>query len=204
MREKRNSAEKKAVTYFKKEGGVIRTSQAIKQGIRPEVLYKLRDKGILEGVGRGFFKLAGQSVEVDPQLLFLGAKHKNAVLCLISALYIHRLTTQIPRQTYIALPKGSHPPKNSKQKVQFFIMSQHHYKLGIQEIEVDGQKLKVYDPEKTIVDCFKFRNKIGVDLAIEALKEWKKTRGKNMQKLLSYAQACRVMKIISPYLEAMT
>ncbi len=155
-------------------------------------------------MGRGYFKLTDQTVQADPQLLLLGTKHKNAVLCLISALFIHRLTTQIPRQAYIALPKGSHPPKTSKQKVQFFIMNADHYMLGIQEIEIDKQKLKVYDPEKTIVDCFKFRNKIGVDLAIEALKEWKKTRGKNLRTLLSYAKTCRVEKIISPYLEAMT
>lgn len=204
MKEKKISAEQKAISYFNRVGGVIRTSQAIEQGIRPEVLYRLRDKGILEGMGWGYFKLADQAVGADPQLLLLGTKHKHAVLCLISALFIHRLTTQIPRQAYIALPKGSHSPKISRQKAQFFIMSPGHYKLGIQEIEVDGQRLKVYDPEKTVVDCFKFRNKIGVDLAIEALKEWKKTRGKNLQKLLSYAKACRVVKIINPYLEAMT
>lgn len=204
MKQKRISAEQKAITYFKKTAGVIRTSQATKQGIRAEVLYKLRDKGILEAVGRGFFKLSDQPVGVDHELLFIATKHKNAVLCLTSALFIHRLTTQIPRQAYIALPKGSHAPKISKQKVQFFIMTRDHYKLGIQELGIDGQKLKVYDPEKTIVDCFKFRNKIGIDLAIEALKAWNKTKRKNLKKLLSYAEACRINKIISPYLEAMT
>ncbi len=204
MKQKKITAEQKAIAYFKKAAGVIRTSQATKQGIRPEVLYKLRDKGILEAMGRGFFKLSDQAVGADPELLFITTKHKNAVLCLISALFVHRLTTQIPRQAYIAMPKGSHAPKISKQKVQFFIMSPDHYKLGIQELEIDGQKLKVYDAEKTIVDCFKFRNKIGIDLAVEALKQWSKTKGKNLKKLLLYAEACRVGKIISPYLEAMT
>ncbi len=204
MKDKKMTAEDKAVSYFKKAGGLIRTGHAIEQGIRPEVLYKLRDRGVLESLGRGFFKLADQSVEADPQMIQLATKHKNAVLCLISALFIHRLTTQIPRQVYIALPKGSHPPKKTKERAQFFILSPEHFKLGIQQLEIEGLMMKVYDPEKTIVDCFKFRNTIGIDLAIEALKEWKKSRSKNLQKLLAYAKACRVEKIMGPYLEAMT
>jgi predicted transcriptional regulator of viral defense system len=204
MKDKKMKAEEKAVFYFKKARGLIRTSQAIEQGIRPEVLYKLRDRGVLESLGRGFFKLADQPVGADPQLIQLGMRHKNAVLCLISALFIHKLTTQIPRQVYIALPKGSHPPKSAKGRAHFFILSPEHFKLGIQEIEIDGLKLKVYDPEKTIVDCFKFRNKIGMDLAIEALKEWKKGRSRRLSRLLAYAKACRVEKVMAPYLEAMT
>lgn len=198
------TAEDKAVSYFKKAGGILKTSQAMEQGIRPELLYKLRDKGILESMGWGVYKLAEQGTGTDPQIINLALKHKKAVLCLTSALFIHKLTTQIPRQIYVALPKGSRSPDKAKGKVQFFTIAKDQYDLGIEVHEVDGVKLKVYDPEKTVVDCFKFRNKIGLDLAIEALREWKKGRSKNMKKLFAYAKACRVEKVMMPYLEAMT
>ncbi len=84
----------------------------------------------------------------------------------------------------------------------YFTLSPEQYELGIEEHKVDGITLKVFDPEKTVVDCFKFRNKIGMDLAIEALKEWKKSRSKHLNKLLKYAKACRVEKVMTPYLEA--
>jgi predicted transcriptional regulator of viral defense system len=153
-------------------------------------------------MGRGVYKLSDKTPGVDPQIIRLGLKHKNAVLCLISALFIHKLTTQIPRRIYVALPKGSHPPEKVKNKVEFFTISPEQYELGIEQHEIDGWKFKVYDPEKTIVDCFKFRNKMGIDLAIESLKEWKKKRPKNLKKLLAYAKACRMEKVMAPYLEA--
>lgn len=181
----------------------MRTAQAITAGIHPVVLYKLRDQGLIESLERGFYKLTDQSAGSDPQLAQVSLKYKNSVLCLTSALFIHELTTQIPRRVCIALPKGTHRPRENG-SVQFIFLTDKHYKSGIEEKNVGGIKFKVYDPEKTVVDCFKFRNKIGSDLAVEALKEWKKKRSKNLKKLLEYARICRVEKIMAPYIEALS
>lgn len=203
MRYDKINAEAKAIKLFRKAGGMMRTTQAIKAGIHPVILYKLRDQGLIETLERGFYKLTDHSAGSDPQLAQVSLKYKNSILCLTSALFIHELTTQIPRRVCIALPKGTHgPPENGR--VQFIFLIDKHYKIGIEEKNVGGIRFKVYDPEKTVVDCFKFRNKVGSDLAVEALKEWKKKRSKNLKKLLEYARICRVEKIMAPYIEALS
>ncbi len=203
MRAHKATAETKAITLFRKAGGMMRTAQAIKAGIHPVILYKLRDQGQIESIGRGFYKLTDQSAGSDPQLVQVSLKYKNSVLCLTSALFIHELTTQIPRKVCIALPKGTHGPSENA-GAQFIFLADNQYKCGIEERNTGGIKFKVYDPEKTVVDCFKFRNKIGSDLAVEALKEWKKKRHKHLKKLLEYARICRVEKIMAPYIEALS
>ena len=203
MKNDKMTAEMKALALFKKAGGMMRTAQAIKAGIHPVVLYKLRDKGNIELFGRGFYKLSNQSIVSDPELIQVRLKYKNAILCLTSALFIHELTTQIPRQVFVALPKGTHKP-SSPGGVQFIFPTGNQYKVGIEEKVTAGLRFKVYDAEKTVVDCFKFRSKVGLDIAIEALKEWKKKKPKNLKKLLEYARICRVEKIMTPYLEALS
>ena len=203
MKSDKTTAETKAIALLRKAGGMMRTAQAIKAGIHPVILYKLRDQGLIESLERGFYKLTDQSAGSDPQLAQVSLKYKNSVLCLTSALFIHELTTQIPRQVCIALPKGTHrPPENGG--VQFIFLTDKQYKIGIEEKNVGGIKFNVYDPEKTVVDCFKFRNKVGFDLAVEALKEWKKKRSKHLKKLLEHARICRVEKVMAPYIEALS
>ena len=203
MKTEKMTAETKAIALFRKAGGMMRTAQAIKAGVHPVILYKLRDQGLIESLERGFYKLTDQSAGSDPQLAQVSLKYKNSVLCLTSALFIHELTTQIPRHVCFALPKGTHgPPANGD--THFIFLTDKQYKAGVEEKNISGIKFKVYDPEKTVVDCFKFRNKIGTDLAVEALKEWKKKRSKNLKKLLEYARICRVEKIMAPYIEALS
>ncbi len=202
MKADKMTAETKALSLFHRAGGMMRTAQAIKAGVHPVILYRLRDQGLIESIERGFYKLTGQSVGSDPQLVQVSLKYKNSVLCLTSALFIHELTTQIPRQICIALPKGTHKPRENV-GIQFVFLSDKQYKIGIEKKNVGGVKFKVYDSEKTVVDCFKFRNKIGSDLAVEALKEWKKKKSKNLKKLLEYARICRVEKIMAPYIETL-
>ncbi len=203
MKTDKMTAETKAIALFRKAGGMMRTAQAIKAGVHPVTLYKLRDQGLLESLERGFYKLTDQSAGSDPQLALVSLKYKNSVLCLTSALFIHELTTQIPRHVCLALPKGTHaPPANGS--TQFIFLTDKQYKAGVEEKNIGGIKFKVYDPEKTVVDCFKFRNKIGLDLAVDALKEWKKKRSKHLKKLLEYARICRVEKIMAPYIEVLS
>lgn len=202
MKDSKMTAQDRALSIFKKAGGVLRTAQALKAGVHPMILYKLRDQGLIEALGRGFYKISEQSITSDPDII-QSMKYKNAVLCLGSALFIHELTTQIPRQVYVALPKGTHKPQTDGQ-IQFIFLSEKQYKLGIEEKVFNGTKVKVYGLEKTVVDSFKFRSKIGLDIAIEALKEWKKKKNKSLSRLLEYARVCRVEKIMSPYIEALS
>ena len=197
-------AASKALQIFKRRGGVLRTSQALREGIHPAVLYKLRDQGQIELIGRGVYKVAGLALQADPDLIQVASRFPNAIVCLVSALYFHELTTQIPRSINLAVKTGTHMPKVMSPPTTFFAMSDASFKIGVQAFDFQGVKIKVFDTEKTVVDCFKFRSRIGLDVAIEALKAWKQKRGKNISKLLGYARVCRIEKIMTPYLEALS
>ncbi len=200
----RNLATSKAIQVFKKKGGILRTSQALKEGIHPTTLYDLRNQGKIETMGRGIYKLADISLQGDPDIIQVASRFPNAVICLVSALYIHELTTQIPRSVNLAIKEGTHQPRVSSPPTTFFVMSEKSFEIGIKEMDFHGVKVKIYDAEKTVVDCFKFRTRVGLDVAIDALKSWKEKRGKNITKLLEYARICRVEKIMTPYLEALS
>lgn len=197
-------AAQKALQTFRRKGGVMKTAQALDEGIHPGVLYRLRDEGFIESLGRGLYKLKDQPLHGDPDLLQVCARFPNAVVCLVSALYHHELTTQIPRSIHLAIKKGSHQPKVISPPCSFFSVAEEQFKAGIQTKDYQGVRMRVYDPEKTVVDCFKFRSRVGLDVAIEALKSWKEKRGKNIARLLEYARLCRVDKILMPYLEALS
>jgi predicted transcriptional regulator of viral defense system len=202
-KEKMNAIQR-ALQTFRRKGGVIKTAQALHEGIHPGVLYRMRDEGLIENLGRGLYKLKDQPLHGDPDLLQVGARFPNAVVCLVSALSYHELTTQIPRSIHLAIKKGSHQPKVLSPPCSFFSVADKQFKAGIQTLDYQGVKMRIYDPEKTVVDCFKFRSRIGLDVAIEALKVWKEKRGKNVARLLEYARLCRVEKVLMPYLEALS
>ena len=128
----------------------------------------------------------------------------RAVICLISALYFHELTTQIPHQIYFALPRDVKTPKVKYPPIRVFHFSQESYQAGIVENMVDGVKVKIYNREKTIADCFKLREKIGLDIALEALRDYLKQPRPNISLFIKYARVNRVEKVIRPYLEALT
>jgi len=126
----------------------------------------------------------------------------NAVICLISALSYHNVTTQIPHVVSVAVPRDSRIPSLDYPPVQAHRFSNDAYNSGIENHSFDGVPAKIYTPEKTLADCFKFRNKIGMDVVIEALKLYRSRQQFNIEKLLTYAEVCRVKNIMTPYLEA--
>jgi predicted transcriptional regulator of viral defense system len=188
---------------FRKYGGQLRMSEAMERGITRYMLYSLRDKGVIEQVSRGIYRLVDLPPISNPDLVTVSLRFPNAVICLISALAYHDITTQVPHMVFVAVPRGSRMPSLDHPPIGVHRFSNEAHKSGIEEHPIDGVPVKVYSPEKTLADCFKFRNKIGMDVVLEALKLYKTRKKFSLGELLRYAKICRVEKVIRPYLEAM-
>ena len=197
-----NSMEK-AKAIFRKHGGLLRTSQAIKLGIHPRTLYELRDAGVVERLGRGVYRLASLSVLGDPDLAAVAVNVPQGVICLLSALSLHEITTQVPHEVYVALRRGTTRPRLEYPPIRLFWFSGAAFDEGVVTQTRDGIPVRVYTAEKTLADCFKYRHKIGIDVAVEAMKLYLQTKPLKVDELLRYARVCRVEKVIKPYLEAL-
>lgn len=190
------------IEIFRKHGGQLRMSEALMHGMTRYMLYMLRDKGIIEQVTRGVYRLVGLPPISNSDLVTVSLRFPNSVACLISALSYHNITTQIPHAVSVAVQRDSRIPSLDHPPIQAHRFSDEAYKAGIENHIIDGVPVKIYTPEKTLADCFKFRNKIGMDVVIEALKFYRSRQKFNLEKLLEYADLCRVKKIMTPYLEA--
>jgi predicted transcriptional regulator of viral defense system len=193
----------KAKAIFQQHHGVLRTMTAIRLGIQPRTLYAMRDGKIIEPLSRGLFRLTDLPPLGNPDLVSVALKAPEGIICLLSALSFHEITTQIPRSVYLSLRPGMKPPRLDYPPMKIVWFSGKAYSEGIEEHHLDGVSVRIYCPEKTIADCFKYRNKIGLDVAIEALRLCRERKRSNIQTLMQYARICRVDKIIQPYLEAM-
>lgn len=188
---------------FLEHHGMLRTSDAIRLGVHPRTLYTLRDSGELEQVGRGLYRLASAAPLTSPDLVPVALRIPRAVVCLISALVHHGLTTQIPHAIDLALPSHAHIPKVDGIPIRIFWYSEPSFSAGVETVNIDRVPVRIYSPEKTIADCFKYRNKTGLDVAIEALRAYKEKKSKPDRKALTtFAQINRVMRVMRPYLEA--
>ena len=194
------SKEKNAIRIIKANKGIIKLNKATKQHIHPRTLYNLRDKGILEQVSYGLYKLK-QSKISHPDFVTVALRAPNGVICLISALAFHNLTTQVPHKVWMAIKRGDHKPRIDYPPVSIHQFSNQSFSSGVDKHTFDKISVKIYDPEKTIVDCFKFRNKIGMNIVLEALAFYRKRKTFNPVKLIKYAKICRVENIMKPYME---
>ncbi|NTW84245.1 MAG: transcriptional regulator [Chlorobiaceae bacterium] len=201
MSQQRTAADK-AIALILAKGGLIRTREAISLGIHPRTLYSLRDNGELEELSRGLYKLKREKQLEYPDFVTVALRAPNSVLCLFSALSFHEMTTHVPHSVSLALEKGDEQPRIEYPPVTVFRFSPSCFKLGIETHQLDGFPVKIYSPEKTLVDCFKFRNRIGMDIVLEALKLYRQRLHKNLHTLMQYAEVCRVASVMKPYLEA--
>jgi predicted transcriptional regulator of viral defense system len=190
------------IKIIKSHGGKIRMAEAIASGISRYALYSLRDKGIIEQISRGIYRLAEMPSISDPDLVTVALRAPRSVVCLISAMAFHEMTTQVPHEVSIALLKGAETPRIDSPPISVYRFSRTAFEAGIEEHSIDGINVRVYSPEKTLADCFKFRNRLGMDVVLEALKLYKKMKPFKTEDLLKYARICRVEKVIRPYLEA--
>ena len=200
---KKNTSFAMAKAVFRRHGGVLRTSEALRSGIHPRTLYAMRDAGVLERLSRGLYRITDLPPLGNPDLVAVALKVPAGVICLISALAYHELTTQIPHEVYLALPRGAEPPRLDHPPVRVFWFTGKAFTEGIDTPELDGLAVRIYSVEKALADCFKYRNKIGLDTAVEALKRYVISRRVPVDKLMAYARICRVEKVIRPYLEAL-
>jgi len=194
--------QKKLKDIFLACGGQMRMSEAVKRGISRYMLYALRDKGAIEQISRGVYRLSELSAVSNPDLVTIGVRFPNAVICLISALAYHEITTQIPHSVSVAVSRKSRRPFLDYPPLSVHRFSGLSFHAGIEEHQIDGTTIKIYSSEKTLADCFKFRNKLGMDVVLEALKLYKARKQFNIEALIRYAKICRVENVMRPYLEA--
>ena len=186
---------------FREHGGQLKMSEAIKNGISRYMLYKLRDKGVIELISRGVYRLKELPPISNPDLVTVSLRFPNAVICLVSALAFHDITTQIPHSVSVAVHRSSRLPSLEYPPIQSHRISNDAFNAGVENHWIDEVPVKIYNMEKTLADCFKFRNKVGMDIVLEALKLYKARKNFNLNKLIKYAKICRVKNVMLPYLE---
>ena len=196
------SAKEKAIEFIEAAGGLIRTNEALERGIHRRTLYALRDEGTLIQISRGLYQLADMEIPAQVSLAEVTKRVPNGVVCLISALAFHELTTQTPHYVWLAVERKARKPKIKYPPLRVFFFSGDMFNQGIKIINIMNQKVKIYNAPKTVIDCFRWQKAVGLDVAIEAAKEYLKRRDSSPSELVQYAKLCKVEKLVRPYLQA--
>jgi predicted transcriptional regulator of viral defense system len=152
-------------------------------------------------VSRGLYALPGHSRSEQHQLAEIAIRSTQGVFCLLTALRFHELTTQSPHEIWLAIPNKAHPPKLDYPPLRVLRFSGAALTQGVETHVVDGVSVRVYSVAKTVADCFKYRNKIGLDVALEALRESRREKRATNDELWRYAKVCRVANVMRPYME---
>lgn len=191
-----------ALQAFRDKGGTLRTRDLIALGVHTDALYTLRDSGRIVELSRGLYRLAEASEAEHPDLALVAARAPDAAVCLISALSFHDITTQIPSSVHLAVPRGSYHGITLSIPVTVYRFDPKTFNKGFETHRVGGMPLKIYSAARSVVDCFKFRNKLGLDVALEALRMARQRKRVQNRELLHYARLLRVENPMSPYLHA--
>lgn len=193
-----------AIKRFRQHGGTLRTRQALDLGIHPATLYSLRDSGRLVLLARGLYRLAEAPESRDPDLAIVAARAPNAAVCLISALAFHKITTQIPAAIHLAVPRGSYWKITiNPLPVKIFRFDAKTFDLGLETYNPGGGRVRIYSPARTVVDCFKFRNKLGLDIALESLRLAHEQKKASIKELAHIARLLRIGRVLLPYLQTL-
>jgi predicted transcriptional regulator of viral defense system len=191
-----------ALEVFREKGGTLRTRDLIALGVHTDALYMLRDSGRIVELGRGLYRLAETGEAEHPDLALVAARAPDAAVCLISALAYHDITTQIPSAVHLAVPRGSYHGITLSIPVTVYRFDRKTFSNGLEMHSVGGLPVKIYSAARSVVDCFKFRNKLGLDVALEALRLARQRKRVQNRELLHYARLLRVENPMSPYLQA--
>ena len=192
----------KIMQYIGKHG-MVRPRDIEAIGLPREYLIRLRRQGKLNRSGRGIYTVPDANVTERHSYAEVAKRVPEAVVCLLSALAFHEITTQIPPCVWIALRKGARKPVLPSPSLRVVRLSGPSLTEGIENHQVEGVPVRVYSAAKTVADCFKFRNKIGLDVAIEALKDSLRQKKASISEIYRYAKICRVSNVIRPYMEAL-
>lgn len=196
-----STAEK--ILHLAKEKSILRPRDLDSHGIPRRWMSRLYERGELIRIGRGLYTLTDAVPTENRSLAEVAKRIPSAVICLLSALQFHELTTQVPHQVWIAVASKARSPKVSDLPTRIIRFSGDSFTAGIDTCEIEGVQVRIYNPAKTVADCFKFRNKVGLDVAIEALKDCLRKRKATVDELWTYAGICRVANVIKPYLESL-
>lgn len=188
---------------FKKHRGFAKTKDILAAGIHTRNLKRARERGQLIQVKRGLYRLAEIPLISNQGFVDLTRAIPGGVICLLSALSYYELTNFNPSVIAMAICRGSREPKINYPPVEFYHFSKKQFEAGINKIEIKGHEIRIYSREKTICDCFRYRNKLGLDIAKEGLSEYLKRKDRNLEKLLEYAEICRIKPLLQTWLNAM-
>jgi len=183
--------------------GAFRMADARAQGIHPETVYRLVRRGEVERVGRDLYRAVGAMVTEYHGLVLATMAVPTGVVCLLSALSFHGLTTQLPFEVWMALDRRAAAPRGPAVQVRLMRFSGAPLELGVEAHELEGVSVRVYSAAKTAVDCFRYRNLVGMDVAIEALRDCLEQRKSSPDELWPLAQACHIGSVMRPYIEAL-
>jgi predicted transcriptional regulator of viral defense system len=192
----------KRILELAHESGIVSTVEVRSQGIHHEYLRQLCKEGKLVLVGRGLYSLPDADVTVHHGLAQARKAIPKGVICLLSALRFHEIGTQAPHEVWVAIDRRAARPRAKSPRMRIVRFSGKSLTEGIDEHNVEGVLVRIYNPAKTVADCFKYRNKIGLDVALEALREAIRARRCTTDELWRYAKICRVTEIMRPYMEA--
>jgi len=196
------SKRQQVINYVKNQS-LVRSKEIEDQGLPRAYLYQLARDGIIENIGRGIYQWPDIKPNAHIALAEVAKKVPNGVVSLLSALSFHELTSQNPFEVWMALEAKSWKPSINYPSTRFIFMSGKSIKEGIDVHIINGVEVKIFNPAKTVADCFKYRNKVGLDVALEALKEGWKMKYFTVNELMHYADICRVRKVIQPYMEVL-
>lgn len=183
--------------------GVVRSTDLKSRGIPREYLSRLHKEGVLERASRGVYYLPDTELTEHHSLAEAIKTAPRGVVCLLSALRFHELTTQSPFEVWLAFDRKAHRPVGDGVPLHVVRFSGRALTSGIEEHLIEGVKVRVYSPAKTVADCFKYRNKIGLDVALEALRDYWKSDRASADEIWKYAKICRVANVMRPYMEAL-
>jgi predicted transcriptional regulator of viral defense system len=198
-----NKKDERMYEVFKKYKGFARTKDILAAGIHTRNIKRAREKGQVIQVKRGLYRLAEIPLISNQGFVDLARAVPGGVICLLSALSYYELTTFIPSVIAMAICRGSRKSKINYPSVEFYHFSKKQFEAGINKIKIKAHKIRIYNPEKTICDCFRYRNKLGLDIAKEGLSEYLKRKDRNLEKLLEYAEICRIKPLLQTWLNAM-
>ncbi len=183
--------------------GVLRVRDATAHGIHPEVLRRLVAAGKMVKTGRGMYAVAATDASEHVSLAHAAARVPHGVVCLLSALAYHGIGTQMPHEVWMMIDRRAHKPKVDQPPMRFVLASGATLKDGIHKVTIDGRAVRVFDLAKTVVDCFRYRRHVGLEVALEALRESLRGRRCKPADIDRYATLCGVSTVVRPYLEAM-
>jgi len=191
------------VARLVRKAGVFRPRELDQVGIPRQYLRLAKDSGLVRQVGRGLYVAEGSRVSEHHTLVEATKRVPHGVICLLSALRFHGLTTQSPHEVWLAIGHKARRPRPDYPPLRIVHFSGEALSYGVKENKLEGMIVRIFDPAKTVADCFKFRNKIGLDVALEALRDCYRRKKATMDELFMAARVCRVARVMQPYLESL-